>query len=315
MWVKPGLYRNLGNCFCCLLIIVFCSREVRCQNLDAPRFFKFSLQSFSATSSPIYGGSTAPVLGHAAPNYLIEASLRFPIKLKGRTQFIGKVDIDQEVMFGFWEESEAEIEDVHLYDNSLSVIMFHDFNETWRLYSTLKMSTSSTRALDWRRGSHALAQASFLEKRTDKAKWGIGLATSLSTNVSILPILKYEGPIFGRWNLDLFVPAKILINRRLNASNKIFTGLRASSANYLLGDNAVISDLYTNSSYRRINLKAVLGYEHQLTPWVGLSAEVGAALPYRSGLYDLEQPSIELHDFGRQLAPHVSFGVFLSLPK
>lgn len=315
MWIKPRLYQHLVNCFCCLLMLLFCGKTLRCQSLDAPRFFRFNLQSFSTTSSPIYGGSTVPTMGHAAPNYLLEASLRFPIKLTGRTKFIGKLDVDQEVMFGFWEQSEAEIEDVNLYQNGLSVIMFHDFNETWRLYSTVKMSTGSTRALDWRRGSHSIGQASFLEKRTANHKWGFGLATSFQDNFSFLPILKYEGPVFGKWQLDLFLPAKILLNRRLNESSNIFTGLRASSANYLLGDNAVISDLYTNSSYRRINLKAVLGYERQITPWVGLSAEAGAALPYRSGLYDLEQPNVQLHDFGRQLAPHVSFGVFLCLPK
>lgn len=315
MQATSKLWTFFLRMLCTILVGKCACVKLAAQDIDAPRFFEFNLQSLSTTTSPVYGNQPTILPDHANPNYLFEASLRFPVKLEGRTKIIGQVDVEQESMFGFWEASENEIEDIHLYENQLSLIVVHDLTEKTRLYSTFRAGTGSTRALDFRIGAHSFSQVTLLEKRNERTKWGVGLALSFQNQFSFLPVVKYEGPAFGKWNLDLLLPARILLNRKLNNSSKIFGGVRASSATYLVGDNAVVSNLYSNTNYRRIDLRAVVGFERQITPWVGLRAEVGANMPYRAGLYDVNNPRLEIHNFGQRIVPHANFGFFLSLPK
>ncbi len=100
---------------CTLLVGKCMCTKLASQNIDAPRFFEFNLQSLSATSSPVYGNALLPIEDEPSPNYLFEATLRFPIKLEGKTKLIGQVNVDQEVFYGFWEQDENEVEDIHLY--------------------------------------------------------------------------------------------------------------------------------------------------------------------------------------------------------
>lgn len=274
------------------------------------------MQSLSTTSAPIYSGQPTVVPESVVPNFLFDASLRFPIELKGKTKFIGQLDVQQEIMFGFWEAREAEVEDIHLYENRLSLILTHDFSERTRLYAILRGGSGASRAFDFRDGAQSFNQMLLLEKRSTERRWGAGLAISYQNRFSVLPVLKYEGPVFGgKWDLDILLPARALLRRSLSKTSRVFGGVRASSGTYLVGDHALLqNDLYTNTSYRRINLKGVIGMERQVTPWVGLRAEIGANLPYRSGLYDLENPRLEIHDFNERIQPHVNFGFFLSLP-
>ena len=285
------------------------------QDLDAPRFFEVNFQSLSTTFSPVYGVQPAVLHQSITPNFLFDASLRFPLKLSGATKFLGQVDIQQEIMFGFWDVREAEVEDIHLYENQLSFIMMHDFNEQTRLYATFRGGSGSSQVFDFRHGAQSFNQVTLLEKRSPERKWGVGVALSYQNRFSFLPVFKYQGPIFGKWDLDLLLPARVLLRRSFNKTSRLFTGVRASSGTYLVGDNALQSEMYANTSYRRINLKGVVGVERQISPWVGLRAEIGANLPYRSGLYDLENPRVEIHDFNQRIVPHVNFGFFLSLPK
>ncbi len=300
----------------CTLLVGKCAcAKLSAQNIDAPRFFEFNLQSLSSTTTPVFGANPVIAQNYVEPNYLFEASLRFPVKLHGQTRLFGQIDVEQESMFGFWEAAESEVEDIHLYQNQLSFILMHDFNKETRLYSTFRAGTGSSQALDFRVGAHSFSQVTLLEKRNDRRKWGVGLALSYQNRFSFLPVLRYEGPLAGKWNLDVLLPARILINRKLNNSSRLFAGIRGSSATYLVGDNAVVSDLYSNTTYRRLDVRAVFGFERQITPWVGLRGELGANIPYRAGLYDLENPRTQIHDFGQRVMPHANFGFFLSLPK
>lgn len=308
-------WTNFLRVFCVLLMGKCACVKVAAQNVDAPRFFEFNLQSLSSTTTPAFGHNPVVTPSSIEPNYLFEASLRFPVKLQGRTRLIGQIDIEQESMFGFWEAAEGEVEDIHLYQNKLSFILMHDFDAQTRLYTTIRTGTGSSRALDFRVGAQSFSQMTLLEKRNDQRKWGVGLAVTYQNRLSFLPVLKYEGPLAGKWNLDLLLPARILVNRKLSSSSRLFAGVRGSSASYLVGDNAVVSDLYSNTNYRRLDIRAVAGFERQITPWVGLRAEVGANIPYRAGLYDIDNSRTQIHDFGQRVTPHANFGFYLSLPK
>ncbi|MEL7249069.1 MAG: hypothetical protein AAFO03_11640 [Bacteroidota bacterium] len=312
---------KIGYCKCALFLLCAFFQGKKfgvslcAQDLDAPRFFEVNFQSLSTTASPVYGVQPAVLPGAISPNFLFDASLRFPIELGGKTKFIGQVDVQQEIMFGFWEAREAEVEDIHLYENRLSLIVMHDFNEEMRLYATFRGGSGSSQVFDFRNGAKSFNQVTLLEKRSPERKWGVGLVLSYQNRFSFLPVVKYEGPIFGKWDLDLLLPARVLLRRSINKTSRLFAGVRASSGTYLVGDNALQSDMYANTSYRRLNLKGIVGVERQISPWVGLRAEVGANLPYRSGLYDLENPRLEIHDFNQRIVPHVNLGFFLSLPK
>ena len=287
------------------------------QNLDDPKFFKFNAETFNAVADPLTADGGAASGKRGTPNYLFETSLRFPILVKDRTKIIGTMETEFELLPALQAGAETDVDPVSLYDHSISLMGTHAFNDTWELTSTLQFSTASSYAFLSPSEALAANQVTYVEKKVNKeTSWGFGLATTKRKfNFTILPVIKYKRYFSSNWYLDLFLPAKVLVRKRIDAASEFSVGLRGNAANYFVADNTDISDLLPPSSYRRINIKGLVSYELQLTKWVGGKVEAGALLPYRNGLYTLERNRQLLHDFGRGVTPYANVGLFLTYPK
>lgn len=76
-----------------------------------------------------------------------------------------------------------------------------------------------------------------------------------------------------------------------------------------------LAESHADLEYRRLNVNLIAGYERMLTPLVGVGVEAGATRNFRSGVYQIEDRSIEIHNFGRSIEPYFNLKYFLALPK
>lgn len=302
----------------CWLVSFFCFVQLSlAQDINAPRFFKLNVQSLSSTTNPVLG-SAVPGAGplNYENNYLFEASLRFPIKWTGDTQLYGKLDFENEILFGFYSRAEQEVEDIELFQSSASLILLHSFSEKVRLSSLLDVSSNSTKGVDLSRRSLRFSQVNLLERQGDKALWGIGAALTYGQQFRVLPLIKLEAPLFGQWSIEALLPSKLLFVNALSKQSQFYFGARGNAATYVLQQqDDLIANAFTGSHYRRLSINGVAGYERQLTPWLGLSLEMGVTVPYRAGIYDAENNRVQLHNFNDRISPHLNFGLFFSLPQ
>ena len=310
---SAGVLGGLSAFLLTLLAWVFLPTNVLGQSIESPRFFKLNFQSLGSTSSPVYGGNN-PLPFDSEQNFLIDASLRFPLKLQGSTMLLGKLDFEQEMMFGFYDPEDAEIDELALFQSSFSLIALHDFHAGLRLTSMLDLSSNSTKGIDLTSDALRFSAMNLLEWRQEDRSFGFGAVLTYRNSLTALPIVKYEGPLFGNWRVDALLPSHLLVTNRLSNDSRFFVGMRGSAGTYLLRDDDVAYSGYMGDHYKRITINGVVGYERQLTPWIGISAEMGVAMPYRSGIFDAQDNRLELHSFDDRLSPHFKVGFFLSLP-
>ncbi len=304
---------RLGVCGLVILIWALFPAFGQCQDIESPRFFKLNFQSLGASTSPVFGSS--PQLPfESEQNFLIDASLRFPISMGPQTTILGKIDFEQEVLFGFYVPDEQGLEELELFESSFSLIALHNFNEGLRWSSIVDVSSSSSKGIDLTADALRFSSMNLLEWRNGGRSFGFGAALTYRQSLTVLPVIKYKAPLFGKWSIDALLPSHLLFTNRISNDSRFLFGLRGSAGSYLIRDNEVAYAGYQGDSYKRITVNGVVGYERQLTPWIGLSAEMGISLPYRSGIFDTDNRRLELHNFNDRVSPHFKVGFFLSLP-
>ena len=99
MNTNPNLVLNICK-YGLFFSIILASLVANCQDITSPRFFKLNVERLSAPTRLISSEGAALRASDTESNYLIEGQLRYPIKLKGRTKFIGAIDYDREAVFG-----------------------------------------------------------------------------------------------------------------------------------------------------------------------------------------------------------------------
>ena len=297
----------------CLLALV-CS-HLKCQDITSARFFKLNFNTLSSPNSIISNMPSTLVPAEYEPSHLIEAELRFPVKLKGKTRFIGALGYNRELLSGFYipPGDDGDIDLVSLHRPSLSVYILHNFGKGLGLKASLGIQSRANRFLEW--NSQALAYRTNILLEKKKGKNAIGFGTSLGYNnnrFSIVPILLYQKELSGNWSLDLLLPAKALLVKSLQASSRLLFGFKGDTADYFF--TRPVLEGYDDLSYRRLNVNVIAGYERQLTPMIGIGVEAGVTAPLRSGLYQQNGAWNEVHNFGRSVAPYFNMKFFLSLP-
>ena len=291
------------------------------QALAAPRFFKLHFQSLGATTAPVI-----PVGAQFAdpedaeeiddePSFLFEASLRFPIKLKGKTQLFGELGHKNEFVHGFYSSEERELESLELFQTDFSLILRHRFDPSWTLTQASSLSSRSTTALDMDRNAWKFSSLAMLEKKIPHGEIGLGTIISYDQRGSIFPVFKYQRSFERGWSLDLLLPAKALVIKDLPGNARLMGGFRGSNASHFVHPGEVEIDMPGGARYRRMNVHALVAYERLLTPWLGVSTELGVNVPLRSGLYDPADPTRVIHNLQSRVSPHLKVGLFLCLPE
>ena len=289
--------------------------QCEAQDITSSRFFKLNFNTLSSPNSIISNVPSTLVPAEYEPSHLIEAELRFPIKLQGKTKLIGALGYNRELLSGFYiTPSDGDIDMVSLHRPSFSVYVLHNFTKQLSLKASIGMQSRSNSFLRWH--SRALAFRSNLLLESKKGKNAVGLGTSLGYNnhqISILPIVLYQKELSRGWNLDLLLPAKALLIKSLRARARFLLGIKGNTADYFF--DLPVLEQYTGLSYRRLNVNVIAGYERQLTALIGVGLEAGITAPLRSGLYERNARWEEVHNFGRSVAPYINMKFFLSLPK
>lgn len=307
----------------CILSALFSLfKTAVCQDLSSPRFFTFDIQSLSPCSAPILPqqmlASYTPDPKAFESNFLYEFALRFPIKLKGHTRLFGEVSQQNEYSSGFYGFNDGKFDDLEpleLFQTSGSLIMLHQFDEQWRLTTLLNIRSNSNRHFNFDRRALRFSNVSMLENKTEKRTLGFGAMISVNQNFSMLPIIRYETNFNDKWGIDILFPSRVLAVRNFSKSTRLLLGARGDAATYFLTGEDGMQDAFIGSNFRRISVNGIVGFEKQITPLVGFTAEAGASFPYKGGIFDHKSSKIGLHDFQNRISPHFNVGFFLSLPR
>ena len=130
-----------------------------------------------------------------------------------------------------------------------------------------------------------------------------------------MPVFKYETTFANDWALEVLLPKKIEVSKDLTKKSRLLFTVKGSNANYSLGNRQVVNDYMASSSYKRMDIRGLVGYQRQITPLIGFSVEVGASMPLKSGIYATDKSQSELYNFKSGVSPYFNVGFFLSLPR
>lgn len=303
--------------FLCGLAIglFFIKPQANCQDITAPRFFEFNVRPTSASISPVIPSSPSVIQPQTAPNYEISSSLKFPIKIKGNTKIIGEFKYKNEYVNGFYSLENDRSEQLNFKQTRGSIILLSHLNENWRFMNVASASSRSTEFISTNPYAVQFRNISMFEKDlANGAVIGFGGSFSYDQNFSAVPIFKYTRPFGNNWNLEMMLPKSIEVSKDLAMDSRLQFALKGSNSNYSLGTMSVTNDYTSYSDYKRFDLTGLVGYQRQITPWIGFKIEAGASMPLQSGIY-ASDTNAELYRFNDGLSPYFKVGVFLSLPR
>jgi hypothetical protein len=318
MKVHPFRMPSSGLSLLIIFLLSSGSETMYGQDLSAPRFFKLNFQSLGATASPVlpaYAKLQESGDPDEAPNFLLESSLRFPVKLRGKTRIFGEIGYRNEFVYGFYSREEQELETMELFRTDFSLILQHQFGQGFSLSNAFSVNSQSSTAFDLGRQALQFSNLSMLEKPLPKGEIGLGSVISFRQQLSIVPIFKYKTELPNDWSIDLLLPAKALVIKDLPGNARLMAGFRGSHANYFVHSGDLDMDVPGDARYRRLNVNGIVAYEKLLTPWLGVMTELGVNVPLRSGLYDPYDPRREIHSFQNRVSPHFRVGLFLCVPE
>jgi hypothetical protein len=229
--------------------------------------------------------------------------------LRGNTRIIGNLEFNREDLIGFFHPLENDDHEVPLIKTKAALIIMHDFARS-RLISRSSIENSSDKISDIGMTSAAFRSTQILEWPSQKGKTGFGMDVKYHRKLSVTPLFLWKNRFAGKWEADLFLPSHAYVAYYPSPDRKIFAGLKGSRATYYIHGNPVDEQL--SSTFRRLSVHAIAGWERQLTSLVGISLELGASIPLQSGLYGFDGRWKLQHDFGERVSPYARLGVFLA---
>lgn len=303
--------------FCGFLASLFLVKpKVQCQDISAPRFFDFSIRPISATNSPVIPSYPSVIQPQTAPNYQISTSLRFPVKIKGSTKIFGELKYKNEYINGFFSIENDRHEQLNLKQSKGSIILLSQLNEKWRFMNVVSADSRSTEfiATDDPNALRFRNISLFEKDLANGSVIGFGGSFAYDQNFTAIPIFKYQTTFAKDWNLELVLPRSVAVSKDLAKDSRLNFAVKGSSSNYSLGTKTIINDFAAETRYRRFDLTGLVGYQRQLTPWIGFKVEAGASMPLQSGIFAVDS-NTELYRFNEGLSPYFKVGFFLSLPR
>ncbi len=298
-----------------LLTSLFFLTKASAQDIGAPRFFEFSVQPTAANATPGFPSLQPGVIPQSRPNYKLQGALRFPIKIKGNTKIIGELKHKNEFLNGYYVSDDDRFEQLELRQSKGSVIVFSQLNDRWKLTNMLSVSSNSTDFISSNANAIQFRNVSLFEREMNNGSViGFGGSVTYDQSLTVIPVLKYATPFGNGWHLDMVLPKEIEVSKSLSKSSRLLFEVKGSGSNFTLGNQQVANDYSTASIYRRMDVTGAVGYQKQVTPWVGFSVSAGANLPVRSGIYTNDQSNTRLYDFKEGISPYFRVGVFLSFP-
>ncbi|MEO1052961.1 MAG: DUF6268 family outer membrane beta-barrel protein [Bacteroidota bacterium] len=242
--------------------------------------------------------------------HLLNGKLRFPVKLRGNTKLFGELKYKNEFLFNQFSSQRNELENLNLHNSEIAFYALSKLSRDRFLIQRFAVNNRSDEFSTFNKKT-AGASASFVYGwETPKVKYGFGLAIDRSyRNLQFLPIFLYQRDLPRNYYLDIQLPGKIEVGRSPNANTRLFAAIDGSSANYflnreVLGQNDVI--------YRRLTINTKVGFEHNLTEWIGIGAEAGVASPLRSGLFEAAQRRNQIIDHDQRFGPYFNVKFFVS---
>ena len=299
-------------CLCALLLgwLLPCNA----QDVAAPRFFNLSIQQLSSTTNLTNPLLQSIPVGRNEENFLVDASLKYPIKLQGKLKIIGSLGFKRETLFGLYEPLEDEGEDMTLHSAKTSFIASYLMQNNSKINVRLGWSSRSSKFLSLHPWASNWSASMLYDKDNGTQRIGYGFIASYGRRLNVLPLFLWQKDLGRGFGLDLLLPSKALITKELNRSSQLFAGIKAQTAGYFVeGDQHPLGDLSAN--YRRISVQAIFGYEKMINKLVGFSCSAGVNLPFASGMYSFAGKWNRLHNFQDRVAPQFKAGVFFALDR
>ena len=177
-------------------------------------------------------------------------------------------------------------EQLQLRQSRGSIIVLSQLNNNWKFTNLLSASSNSTDFISTNTSAIRIRNISMLEKEMKNGSTiGFGGSIAYDQRFSFLPVFKYETKFGNQWKLDMVLPKEIEVSKYLNKRSRILFKAKGSGSNYTLGSQEVANTYSTSSVFRRIDVAGSVGYERQITPWVGFSVQAGAIMTISSGIY------------------------------
>ena len=309
-WMK----RISRLCMCVAMIFGF-SKCCSCQDISAPRFFKFNYQSLSTPTQPLNVPTTLNRQLENENNYLIEASLRFPVRMGERTQVLGQLGFHNEFAFGYFSNAELETEEVELFSYSGGIIVRHELKNGLTITNATEVSSQGSERTRFSRTAWNYSNFTLLEKNINNGKVGLGVAAAYCNRARVLPIIRYQKQLGEKWALDIFLPVKLEATRRISKNSQLSFGIKGEAGQYALDQQDFGGLPESDLSFNRISIRGTVGYERQISKLVGMAVEAGICAPYRMGIFARDNSATLIHNFNDRITPHVNVGLFMSVPR
>ena len=300
--------RALHVCPILCLVSFFCGA----QTLDCPRFFKLNIQNLTSVQSLSTPNARSRSATESSHNLLIESALKYPISLSGRTKIIGEFGYAFEEVDGLYSPYENDDAELKLHRFSSGVLFSHQFNEIWKFSGRTNVYSASNRFMRLHSRTIAFSQIALVQKSISSGEVGIGVYMGYNNRFTVLPVVQYQKSWQNGWLLDMLLPSSITVSKDITADKRVYLRVKGKTGNYFLNNQQFLA--FDDSNYRRLSIHPVIGYEKQLTKWVGIDMQLGATIPIQSGLFQLDGNWVKIHDFNAGITPHAKIGFFLSFP-
>ncbi|MEO1262507.1 MAG: hypothetical protein AAFZ15_27110 [Bacteroidota bacterium] len=221
-----------------------------------------------------------------------------------------------EYINGFFSIENDRHEQLNLKQSKGSIILLSQLNEKWRFMNVVSADSRSTEfiATDDPNALRFRNISLFEKDLANGSVIGFGGSFAYDQNFTAIPIFKYQTTFAKDWNLELVLPRSVAVSKDLAKDSRLNFAVKGSSSNYSLGTKTIINDFAAETRYRRFDLTGLVGYQRQLTPWIGFKVEAGASMPLQSGIFAVDS-NTELYRFNEGLSPYFKVGFFLSLPR
>ncbi len=285
------------------------------QSINGVRFFKLNVQQLNTSRNLTNGALESFGTGSNEQNYFIDASMKFPIKLKGNLQIIGSLGYEREAVFGLYSPEEVnEGEDLNLHSAQTSLIVMQKLSHNRRITSRLAWVSNSNRFFSTDPKATAWAATVLYEKPIPNGKLGYGFAVGTCQRFSFSPLFMWQKGLGKNFGIDMFLPSHLLLTKQLNKSSRLIGGFKGQASSYFVEQQ--FQTFHNNNIYRRITVQALVGYERMINKLVGFETSLGVNIPYRSGIYTADGNQWEtLHNFNDRLTPQMKAGIFLAIDR
>ncbi len=310
------------------MMLLFCAGcpKAKAQSKDKsnvpykPKVFQFSYQKLYANNPLGFEGNQLTPLEREA-NYRVSFNMLAPFVVKDDFLLGVQLKYDQQrFVFENFETSETSslsgtLNQIDFRRKGVSLVGQKDFSNDQKLSFALSTNFNSDR--------FSLSMASLRSSLTGLYEKQISPMTSIGgglrlsydeQGVRVLPVFTYDKTINENWNLSLTLPKEAILRYRLSYNSFLSVKTELNSYRYILNDPLQGYE-GVDLSIARLDFRASLLYEKQLTDWIGLGVEYGWSNRSRHFLVERGNRRRDaLLEFRNPRAPYVKASLFIVPP-